>query len=93
MPVHPCQINGKKGYKWGGSGKCYTGPGAKRRAGIQGAAAHAAGWKGKSVDVRDGKTDTSTVANDNSEGYRNPNRRELKSGGKFQDLLGNSSMI
>ena len=24
MPVKPCQENGKKGYKWGDSVKCYT---------------------------------------------------------------------
>ena len=25
MPIMPCQKNGKKGKKWGKSGKCYTG--------------------------------------------------------------------
>lgn len=24
MPVKECQDNGKQGYKWGDSGKCYT---------------------------------------------------------------------
>jgi len=24
MPVHSCMKNGKPGYKWGKSGKCYT---------------------------------------------------------------------
>jgi hypothetical protein len=24
MPVMPCQLNGKPGFKWGKSGKCYT---------------------------------------------------------------------
>ena len=24
MPVKSCQSNGKSGYKWGDSGKCYT---------------------------------------------------------------------
>jgi hypothetical protein len=24
MPIKPCSNNGKPGYKWGDSGKCYT---------------------------------------------------------------------
>lgn len=24
MPVKQCQLNGKKGYRWGDGGKCYT---------------------------------------------------------------------
>ena len=51
MPVKSCTINGKKGYKWGNSGKCYTGPGAKKKALRQGAAAYANGY-------REGKTNS-----------------------------------
>ena len=32
MPLKECQIDGKKGWKWGDSGKCYTGPDAKKKA-------------------------------------------------------------
>jgi hypothetical protein len=35
------------GYKWGESGKIYTGPGAKVKAAAQGRAAFASGYKGK----------------------------------------------
>lgn len=49
MPVHKCTRNGKSGHQWGGHGKCYTGPGSAKKAGKQGAAAHAHGYKGDSV--------------------------------------------
>jgi hypothetical protein len=39
--------NGKTGYRWGTSGKVYTGPDAKARAERQGRAARASGYKGK----------------------------------------------
>lgn len=38
MPVQECTKNGKPGYKWGKSGKCYTGGGAKAKAEKQGRA-------------------------------------------------------
>lgn len=38
---------GKVGYRWGSSGKVYTGPDAKERAARQGQAAYAAGYKKK----------------------------------------------
>ena len=38
MPLKRCQHNGKKGWKWGDSGKCYIGPGAKKKAIKQGVA-------------------------------------------------------
>jgi len=38
MPVKTCIINGKNGYKWGDSGKCYTGPEARDKAIRQGRA-------------------------------------------------------
>lgn len=51
MPVHKVQTtrNGKSvtGYKWGNSGKVYTGPGAEAKAAAQGRAAYAAGYKEK----------------------------------------------
>jgi hypothetical protein len=50
MPVHKVRTtkDGKPvvGYKWGHSGKVYTGPGAMKRAAAQGAAAYANGYKG-----------------------------------------------
>jgi hypothetical protein len=24
MPIHACQLDGKQGFQWGDSGKCYT---------------------------------------------------------------------
>jgi hypothetical protein len=53
MPVHRTTKGGKPGYQWGSSGKVYTyTPGnkasrerAKAKAGKQGAAAHASGYK------------------------------------------------
>ena len=38
MPLKRCQADGKNGWKWGDSGKCYTGPGAKEKAKEQGRA-------------------------------------------------------
>lgn len=37
MPLQKCG-EGNKGWRWGKSGKCYTGPGAKRKAIKQGVA-------------------------------------------------------
>ena len=37
MPLKRCTSNGKAGWKWG-KGKCFTGPGAKKKAAEQGAA-------------------------------------------------------
>lgn len=42
MPVH--SVSGG-GYQWGGHGKIYRGKDAKRKAFIQGAAAHANGYQ------------------------------------------------
>jgi hypothetical protein len=51
MPVHkiPTTKNGKpvEGYRWGGHGKIYTGPGAEAKAARQGRAAYANGYRGK----------------------------------------------
>lgn len=41
MPVMPCKKGGKSGYKWGPSGVCFTGPGAKERATAVGRAVYA----------------------------------------------------
>lgn len=38
MPIEKCTANGKSGYRWGKSGKCYTGPGARQKALKQGRA-------------------------------------------------------
>ena len=32
MPLKQCSSGGKSGWKYGDSGHCYTGPGAKRKA-------------------------------------------------------------
>lgn len=49
MPVRTVYTtrNGKpiKGYRWGDSGKIYTGPGAEKRAAAQGRAAYASGYQ------------------------------------------------
>jgi hypothetical protein len=45
MPVHKVTVDGKEGYKWGTSGKVYTGPGAKEKAARQGQAAYANGYR------------------------------------------------
>ena len=46
MPVRKVQVNGKTGYKWGTSGKTYTGLGAEKKARAQGRAIYASGYKG-----------------------------------------------
>lgn len=44
MPLQQCTSNGKSGWKYGESGKCYTGPNAKKKAAKQAAAIHASGY-------------------------------------------------
>jgi len=54
MPVMKCTVNGRPGWKWGQSGKCYTytphnkksREQAKAKAAKQGRAIHASGYKG-----------------------------------------------
>lgn len=41
MPLKKCTKNGKLGWKWGDSGKCYTGKNAKEKAKEQGRAIEA----------------------------------------------------
>ena len=38
MPLKRCESGGKSGWKWGDQGKCYTGPGGKKKAIKQGVA-------------------------------------------------------
>ncbi len=53
MPVIRCSSGGKPGFQWGSRGKCYTytfgdkvgGREARLKAGKQGQAAHAAGYR------------------------------------------------
>lgn len=51
MPVKRVQTirNGERvtGYRWGSSGRIYTGPGAQQRAAAQGRAVYAAGYRSK----------------------------------------------
>jgi hypothetical protein len=42
----PCNSNGKRGWRFGQRGTCYTGPGAKAKAARQGRAMRAAGYTG-----------------------------------------------
>jgi hypothetical protein len=61
MPVKQCQEDGKPGYRWGDSGKCYTyDPGdesskqaARDKAAKQGQAAYASGYKWAGAFVPD----------------------------------------
>ena len=46
MPIKKCTKNGKCGYKWGNSGKCYTGKQGKSKAKKQMRAIYASGYKG-----------------------------------------------
>lgn len=38
MPLQKCKENNKSGWRWGEQGKCYTGPGGKKKAIKQGIA-------------------------------------------------------
>ena len=38
MPIKKCMVDGKSGFKWGDSGKCYTGKYAEKLAMRQGVA-------------------------------------------------------
>ena len=46
MPIQRCSVSGKRGWKWGQSGKCYIGAGARRRAVRQARAIRASGYTG-----------------------------------------------
>jgi hypothetical protein len=46
MPVHVIKKNGRRCAKWGKSGKLYCGKDAKAKAGKQGRAAYAHGYRG-----------------------------------------------
>ena len=52
MPFMECTENGKSGWKYGESGKCYTGEGARARAGKQAAAMHAHGYGKMMTELR-----------------------------------------
>lgn len=47
MPVMKCQCKKRKGYKFGRSGKCYTGKGALKKAKRQGRAIKASQSRAK----------------------------------------------
>lgn len=53
MPLMRCTSNGKSGWKFGKSGKCYTGPGAKKKAAKQGAAIKSQGKRSIVEQVRE----------------------------------------
>ena len=50
MPLKKCAKNGKSGWKFGDSGKCFTGPGAREKARKQGAAIKISESKGSTID-------------------------------------------
>ncbi len=52
MPVQKCTKGGKPGWRWGKSGKCYIGSGAKAKAAKQGAAIKASGNQEHDVNMR-----------------------------------------
>lgn len=67
MPLKRCSNNDKSGWKWGDSGKCYTGPGAKKKAIRQGVAiegpekfASKAGDEWVEMALADAEIDTAT---------------------------------
>jgi hypothetical protein len=45
MPVERCQTMGRRGYRWGKRGVCYTGAGARAKAERQGKAIEAGGYE------------------------------------------------
>ena len=51
MPIMRCHKNGKLGYKWGKSGFCYVGAGAKAKAEKQMKAIFAAGYRDAAEDI------------------------------------------
>jgi SPP1 gp7 family putative phage head morphogenesis protein len=44
MPIHRCSIDGRSGWKWGESGKCYVGSRGRSKALRQARAIRASGW-------------------------------------------------
>jgi len=77
MPVQRCTENGKPGWKWGKSGKCYTyeagndkaSDKAKQKAHIQGAAIEKAGYKENTMLFQSIITNfTGTIRHDTMEG-------------------------
>lgn len=53
MPIKICTSKGKKGKRWGDSGKCYTGPEAHKKAAAQAAAAYASGYKKENTEIEE----------------------------------------
>ena len=47
MPIKPCQSGGKSGFKYGDTGKCYTGKDAKAKAAKQARAIRASQARNK----------------------------------------------
>ena len=45
MPIKKCSINGKPGFKYGDTGKCYTGPSGRNKARNQGIAEIISGYE------------------------------------------------
>jgi len=52
MPLQRCQVGERSGWRWGKSGKCYVGSGAKAKAAKQGAAIKASGFQEHDIKMR-----------------------------------------
>lgn len=61
MPIARCQDRGRRGYRWGKRGKCYTGKGARRKAARQAAAIRASGWVENANPLRVDPSRTTTI--------------------------------
>jgi hypothetical protein len=53
MPLQKCSANNTSGWRWGSQGKCYTGPGAKKKAIKQGLAANPEEFKSEAALLTD----------------------------------------
>ena len=53
MPIKTCSEGGKNGLKWGNSGKCYTGKGAKAKAMRQAAAINLSEKEVKAANIQE----------------------------------------
>lgn len=62
MPLKQCQIDGKRGWKWGDEGKCYTGPEAKSKAVKQGIAIEGGNFEESYTDYPQAASENAKIA-------------------------------
>jgi len=74
MPIQKCTKDGKEGYQYGGSGTCYTGENAKKRATRQ----------GKAIKARQDTSNSGAYRGVGEKAVKNRNKykRMLKEAGK-----------